>query len=452
MSTLLHITPARSLRGEVTVRGDKSISHRAAILGAIAQGETVLRGFLRGKDCLRTLGAVRALGVAVRGAPPEADAGEIRILGRGIEQLTEPENILDLGNSGTGFRLLAGLLAGRPFLSILTGDASLRRRPMRRIVRPLRQMGAHIEGRQEGQYAPLAIRGGDLQGITHRSPVASAQVKSAILLAGLSAGGETWVEEPSLSRDHTERMLQGFGVKLLRERPPDPASPAGGGRQGIRVGVSGGQALTGREVEIPGDFSSAAFFLVGALILQGSELVIRHVGVNPTRTGLLDVLTAMGARISVEHLREAAGEPVADLIVAAGPLRGTTVEGDLIPRLIDEFPVLCVAALFAEGETVIRGGQELRVKESDRIAAMAAGLRALGAEVEELRDGIRIRGCAGKLRGGRLQSFGDHRIAMALAMAALAASGETAIEGAEWIETSFPGFEETLQRVAQRET
>lgn len=437
MTKLLRITPARCLRGELTVPGDKSISHRAAILGAIAQGETTLRGFLRGEDCLRTLEAVRSLGVGVRETP----SGEIRITGKGIEQLSEPENILDLGNSGTGFRLLAGLVAGRQFLSILTGDASLRRRPMGRIVEPLRQMGARIEGRQGGQHAPLAIRGGDLRGIMYRSSVASAQVKSALLLAGLSADGETWVEEPSLSRDHTERMLEGFGVKLRRD--------------GLRVGLLGGQTLTGCEVEIPGDFSSSAFFLVGALVLPGSDLVIRQVGVNPTRTGLLDVLLAMGARIAQQNPREAAGEPVADLTVTAGPLHGTTVGGNLIPRLIDEFPILCVAALFAEGETVIRGAEELRVKESDRIAAMAAGIRALGGEVEELPDGIRIQGRPiqgrpGPLRGGRRESFGDHRVAMALAIAALAASGETAIEGAEWIDTSFPGFEETLEAVAVR--
>ncbi|MBI5380075.1 MAG: 3-phosphoshikimate 1-carboxyvinyltransferase [Nitrospirae bacterium] len=432
MTRSLRIAPARCLRGELTVPGDKSISHRAAILGAIAQGETTLRGFLRGEDCLRTLEAVRSLGVGVRETP----SGEIRVPGKGIEQLSEPENILDLGNSGTGFRLLAGLVAGRPFLSILTGDASLRRRPMGRIVEPLRQMGARIEGRQGGQHAPLAIRGGDLRGIMYRSPVASAQVKSALLLAGLSADGETWVEEPALSRDHTERMLEGFGVKLRRD--------------GLRVGLLGGQTLTGREVEIPGDFSSSAFFLVGALVLPGSDLVIRQVGVNPTRTGLLDVLLAMGARIAQQNLRGSAGESVADLTVTAGPLHGTTVEGDLIPRLIDEFPVLCVAALFAEGETVIRGAEELRVKEADRIAAMAAGIRALGGEVEELPDGIRIQGRAGPLRGGKLESFGDHRVAMALAIAALAAAGETDVEGAEWIATSFPGFEETLQRVAVR--
>jgi 3-phosphoshikimate 1-carboxyvinyltransferase len=432
MTKLLRIVPTRCLRGELTVPGDKSISHRAAILGAIAQGETVLRGFLRGEDCLRTLEAVRALGAAAREAP----SGEIRIAGGGMERLREPEDVLDLGNSGTGLRLLTGLLAGRSFLSILTGDASLRRRPMGRIVEPLRQMGARIEGRQGGQYAPLALRGGDLRGILYRSPVASAQVKSAILLAGLSAEGETVVEEPALSRDHTERMLEGFGAKMHRE--------------GTRVGLLGGQTLTGREVEIPGDFSSSAFFLVGALVLPGSDLVIRHVGVNPTRTGLLDVLSAMGARIGLEQPRGSAGEPVADLTVTARPLRGTTVERDLIPRLIDEFPILCVAALFAEGETVVRGAEELRVKESDRIAAMAAGIRALGGEAEELPDGIRIQGRTGPLRGGKLESFGDHRVAMALAIAALAAAGETDVEGAEWIATSFPGFEETLQRVAVR--
>lgn len=432
--TQFFLSPARRLEGEIVVPGDKSISHRAVILGGIAHGTTEIQGLLRGDDVLRTLAAFRCLGVSIR------DEGDIvRIDGRGLAGLGEPDDVIDLGNSGTSIRLLAGLLAGRPFLSILTGDDSLRRRPMRRVADPLRQMGARIDGRDDGNLAPLVVRGGGLRGISYLSPVASAQVKSAVMLAGLSAEGETSVTEPGLSRDHTEKMLTAFGAGVRRE--------------GLKVAVEGNDRLKACCVDVPGDFSSAAFFIVGATILPGSDLTIRRVGVNPTRTGLIDVLRNMGARIELESLTETGGEAMADIRVRSAHLKGITVAPEIVPRMIDEFPVLCIAAAVAKGETTVSGASELRVKESDRIAAMAGVLRAFGIESVEAPDGVTIRGRGGAPEGGtsgrRIHSYGDHRVAMSAAILALAAPGETVVEDTACVATSFPGFLDLLRSVAR---
>lgn len=394
------------------------------MLAAIADGETRIHGFLEGADCLATLRAIEAMGVTVT---REDDV--LHIAGVGREGLSAPGAPLDLGNSGTSMRLLAGLLAGQSFDSELTGDASLRRRPMGRVIEPLRRMGAEIAG-ESGDTAPLRIRGGrELHGIRYRSPVASAQVKSCLLLAGLYADGETAVEEPAASRDHTERMLEAFGVEVSR----------GGNTAGLR----GGQRLTGGSLHIPGDLSSAAFFLVAAAIVPGSELRIESVGVNPTRAGVLDILRAMGADIAVENPREQGAEPVADLRVRGGGLKGIEIDPALVPLAIDEFPAIFVAAACAEGETVLRGAQELRVKESDRIAAMAEGLTVLGVDCEALPDGIRILG--GPLSGGVVDSHGDHRVAMAFAVAAARAEDPITVRDVANVDTSFPGFVEAAQ-------
>ena len=429
----LVIEPSRGLAGEIVPPGDKSLSHRAAMFAAIAEGDTEITGFLRGEDTLNTVRAVRQLGIPVE----EDGPGTFLVRGRGLNGLREPASVLDLGNSGTGMRLLAGLLAGQGFFSVLTGDQYLVKRPMGRITDPLRRMGATIDGRSGGTLAPLAIRGAGeaTRPLDFRSPVASAQVKSAVLLCGLYAAGTTTVEEPRKSRDHTERMLRFFGVEVQEE--------------GLRVSVRGRQPLRPRgRLVIPADISSAAFFLVAAAIVPGSDLVVRNVGVNPTRTGVLDVLAAMGADLSLERRREEAGEPVADIRVRHRGLRAARIGGDLIPRLIDEVPVLAVAAAFAEGTTVISDAAELRVKESDRIATMAAELRKLGAQVRELPDGMEITG-RGRLTGAVTESHGDHRIAMSLAVAGLAAAGRTVVRDASWIDTSFPGFAGMLRQTMQ---
>lgn len=418
-----------AVSGAVRVPGDKSISHRALLLGAMAHGTTEIRGLLQGDDCRATMTALRALGVEILESPD----GTLCVHGRGPEAWREPESILDAGNSGTTLRLLAGLLAGRPFYSLLTGDASLRRRPMRRIVDPLRAMGATVLGRAQGGFPPLAIGGGGLCGIAWRSPVASAQVKSAVLLAGLQAAGETSVTEPLLSRDHTERMLSAFGLAPRRD--------------GTTVTVPGGSRLTAAALAVPGDLSSAAFFLVGAAAGSPGALRIRDVGVNPTRTGLLDVLERMGAEVRCEHGRLVAGEPVADLVVRGRGLRGVRVGAELIPRLIDEVPALAVAAALAEGETVISGAAELRVKEVDRLSAVAEELGRMGAAISATQDGFRIQGRE-RLRGAAVSSRGDHRMAMSLAVAALFADGETVVRDVACANTSFPGFARVLAEAA----
>jgi 3-phosphoshikimate 1-carboxyvinyltransferase len=424
------ISPPLRLRGAVIVPGDKSISHRAAILNAVAAGPATVENFLPADDCLATLDCLRALGVSWSLERSGDERARLSLTGRGIDGLRESADALDARNSGTTMRLLAGLLAGRPFLSIITGDESLRSRPMGRVILPLREMGAQIRGRDGDSLAPLTIRGGPLRGIHHRSPVASAQVKSALLLAGLQAEGETTLEEPARSRDHTERMLRAMGADLREEGDALRLSP-------LR------QDLTPLDLHVPGDFSGAAFWLVAAALHPDAEISLSDVGVNPTRTGLLDALREMGADIAVSGERVIGGEPVADLRVRSSKLKGIVVEGPAVVRLIDEVPALAVAAALARGRTVIRDVGELRVKESDRILATAQELRKLGAQVEERPDGLIIEG-VGALRGAPCDSRGDHRLAMALAVAGMAAQGETALSGAEAASISYPGFWEHL--------
>jgi len=419
------VREVKRISGRIQVPGDKSISHRALILGALAHGDTEITGLSPGADVCSTRRCLAALGVGLT----EED-GAVVVHGTGPEGLKEPQGPLDCGNSGTTMRLLAGVLAGRPFSSTLIGDDSLSRRPMGRIIRPLRLMGARISARED-DFAPFTIQGGGLRGIHYELEVKSAQVKSCLLLAGLQAHGETMVVEPSPSRDHTERMLSYLGAPIAVE--------------GKAVRIRCGE-LQARPITVPGDFSSAAFFLAAAAALPGAELLIENVGVNPTRTGLLAVLREMGADISLSSERVVGGEPVADITVRGRGLAAVEVGGEIIPRLIDELPVLFAIATQAEGETVIRDAAELRVKESDRIAAMAENLRRLGAKVKELPDGMAIEGPT-KLKGAELVGFSDHRVVMASSVAAFYAQGETVIHGAEWAEISFPGFFSLLAEV-----
>ena len=423
------ITPGKPLRGTISVPGDKSITHRAIILTGLADGIGTIKRYCRGEDCLNTMRALQALGVKI-----EETVDELRVHGKGLWGLTEPGGIVDCGNSGTGIRLLTGLLAGQDFFTVLTGDASIRRRPMGRIVKPLREMGATIAGRKGGELAPLAVTGTTLRAISHLSPVASAQIKSSLLLAALFAKGTTRLSEPRLSRDHTERLFQFFGLPLKREG----TTLVMDGRPSV-----GWTAVP--EITVPGDLSAAAFFIVAATIVPGSDVTITSVGINPTRTGLLDVLNRMGADIQLLNKREDAGEPVADIRAKSASLRAVTIGPDLIPQTIDEFPILCVAAAVAEGETVIGGAEELRVKESDRITTMATELRAMGAQITEKPDGMLIKGLGHSNENGRLtaavgQSHGDHRVAMALAIGGLTASSDTVVNDTDCIETSFPDF------------
>ncbi|MFZ3130745.1 MAG: 3-phosphoshikimate 1-carboxyvinyltransferase [Desulfosporosinus sp.] len=421
--------PISGVEGEVVVPGDKSISHRAALLGGMAHGETHVSNFLLGQDCLSTLRCLNQLGV-----PSERQGTEVWIRGEGMEAWTEPTDVLDAGNSGTTLRLMLGALAGSQFVVTLTGDESLRSRPMRRVTDPLKQMGAQIMGRFGGNLAPLTMRGGHLHGQTIRTSVPSAQVKSAIILAGLRASGETRVEEPALSRDHTERMLRGFGVEVQS------------GKTVVRV--RGGARLTGRDVSVPGDISSAAFFLVLGSLAGRGEIILPNIGVNPTRTGIVDVLGAMGADIELIDASEICGEPRATLRVRSAKLQGIEIGGDMIPRLIDEIPILAVAASLAEGETVIRDAAELRVKETDRIRTVAEGLNALGAKVEELPDGLRIQGQP-SLRGGQVSSLGDHRLAMAWAIAGILSKEGVSVEDMAAADVSYPDFLAVLKKVAR---
>ncbi|MBW2690297.1 MAG: 3-phosphoshikimate 1-carboxyvinyltransferase [Deltaproteobacteria bacterium] len=423
------VTPAKSLRGEVSVPGDKSISHRSIMLGSLAEGTTRVSGFLMGEDNLATWKAFVAMGVSIHQTGPDS----LEIEGVGLDGLVEPGDVLDCGNSGTTMRLLSGLLAGQNFFSVLTGDKYLRKRPMKRIVTPLAAMGARIWGRNGGERAPLAIQGGSLNPITYASPVASAQVKSAVLLAGLSVAGETVVTEPHLSRDHSERMLTCFGADV---RPFD------GG-----VSLVGRPRLMAQDVIVPGDISSAAFFLVAGLVTPGAELTVRNVGINPTRSGIIDILTAMGGQLELLNIREQSGEPVADILVRHSRLKGIDISGDMVPRAIDEFPVISVAAALAEGTTTICDATELRVKETDRIEAMVCELSKLGAQVEARPDGMVISGVE-QLNGGKVSSHGDHRIAMSLAVAALSARDAVTIEDTSCTETSFPGFWELLDNIS----
>jgi 3-phosphoshikimate 1-carboxyvinyltransferase len=425
MIDTLTLTPAAAgLHGEIVLPGDKSISHRAVMFAAIAQGESRIRNFSGGGDNRSTIRAFQTLAVNI-----SQTGAEVLVRGQGWKGLHAPTETIDCGNSGTTMRLLAGLLAGRPFISRLDGDASLRSRPMGRVLTPLREMGADIVSEGGDNRAPLRINGKNagspLHGIAYRSPVASAQVKSALVLAGLQARGETRIWEPVRSRDHTERMLPAFGGRLQVN--------------GTEVTVAGGQELRACDVEIPGDLSSAAFFIGAALVVPGSELYVRGIGLNPTRTGVLDVFRAMGGSLSVQNSREVCGEPVGDVVARFSALRGSEIDGELVVRAIDEVPIIAVVAALARGTTVIRGAQELRVKESDRLQALATALLALGVRVSELPDGLVIEG-GEPFRRSRVHSHGDHRIAMALTVAGLAAADDIVLEGVECVDISFPGF------------
>lgn len=408
--------------------GDKSISHRALMLNAIAEGEAIVSNLGPGADCASTLRCLKALGVDVESRPD----GTVRIAGSGLRGLREPGDVLDAGNSGTTTRLLTGLLAGQDFYSVITGDASLRARPMKRVIEPLRQMGGQLWARHGDSLPPMAIRGSNLTGIDYMLPVASAQLKSALLLAALYAGGATTVREPQLSRDHTERMLKSQGADLRVD--------------GRVITLMPGRPLSSVSLDVPGDISSAAFWLVAAVIHPDAEIVVRDVGINPGRTGILDALKAMGADVEVAPWGERAGEPVADLVARSSVLHSTRIAGELVPRLIDEIPVLAVAAAFADGETTFADAAELRVKETDRVAALVSELARLGADVHELPDGLVVRG-GRKLRGTMCQSYGDHRMAMALAVAGLVADGETTIDGSRAADVSYPAFWEELERL-----
>lgn len=415
------VLPGGDVTGEARVPGDKSISHRSIMLGALAEGTTRVRGFLEGDDALATVAAFRAMGVQIEGP----DDGRVTVHGVGLRGLQAPAEALDLGNSGTTIRLLSGLLAGQAFASELTGDVSLCRRPMGRVIEPLTLMGASIDS-AEGGRPPLKIAGGKpLQGIHYDLPMASAQVKSCVLLAGLYADGTTSVTEPAPTRDHTERMLRGFGYPVQCE-------------DGI-ISLAGGGSLRAADIDVPADISSAAFFLVAASIAPGSDLLLTHVGINPTRTGVLNILQLMGADISLRNQREVGGEPVADIRVRYAPLKGIEIPVEQVPLAIDEFPALFIAAACATGRTVLRGAEELRVKESDRIAAMAEGLTTLGITTQVLEDGIIIEG--GTPGGGVIRTFHDHRIAMAFAIAALRSEEEIRVLDCDHVATSFPGFD-----------
>lgn len=408
--------------------GDKSISHRALLLSSLVEGEVQIEGLLKAGDTLSTACCLESLGVQFEG-----DWDRLRVKGRGLQGFAEPENILDAGNSGTTARLLTGLLAGQSFASVLHGDASLRKRPMDRVTVPLRQMGAFIEGRQNGRMLPLFIRGGELRSICYPLPVPSAQVKSAVLLAGLLAEDTTEVKETHPSRDHTERMLQHLGAKISKDKNS--------------CRVQGGQKLNGEYIKVPGDISSAIFLLTAAVLAPEGELLLEEIGVNPTRMGAVHVLQEMGAQIELFNHRQHSGEPVADIRARGGvPLKGVRIAEERVPSLVDEVPVLAVAALFAQGQTEFRGAGELRVKETDRLHALSQELSRMGAAVEELPEGLIIQGKAG-LQGAKCHSHGDHRIAMALCIAALFAEGETLIQEAECVDISFPGYFDSLEKL-----
>lgn len=419
-------TPSKVTDASVTVPGDKSISHRALMLGSIAQGRTDIGGFLAGEDCLATLAAMRLLGVQIC----HDEATNLSIEGVGADGLKEANSDVDLGNSGTAMRLLVGLLCGQPFTSVLTGDESLKQRPMGRVIKPLSYMGARIEA--SDNTPPLTLRGGnELTAIRYEMPIASAQVKSALLLAGMRAKGRTIVVEPAVTRDHTERMMRSMGAEIFSAN-------------GV-ISIDGGQTLVGTRVDVPADLSSAAFVMLAAILAEKADILIRNVGVNPTRTGVIDILQRMGADIAVENSRIMGQEPIADIRVKSSPLQGGVVDTSLVSLAIDEFPVLFVAAAAASGTTTFSGISELRVKESDRIATMAEGLQTLGVQVEESADGALVHG--GRFVGGQVHSHGDHRVAMSLAIAGTVADGEVIVDDVAAVDTSFPGFSECLQSI-----
>ncbi|MBI5598502.1 MAG: 3-phosphoshikimate 1-carboxyvinyltransferase [Deltaproteobacteria bacterium] len=431
------VSPTKGLRGEITVPGDKSISHRAVIFGSIADGRTEINGFLEGEDNLATVSAFRKMGVEIR----RPSGGRLVIKGVGLDGLKEPDDVIDCANSGTTARLLAGLLSAQRFFSVITGDESLRKRPMKRLTLPLGKMGADITGRRGGAFLPLAISGKGLSGIRYGMEIASAQVKSSLLLAGLYAKGSTIITEPEKSRDHTERMLRRFAAPVRSD--------------GNTVEIKKARSLKGCRMEVPGDISSAAFFMVAAVITPSSEILIKVVGTNPTRCGIIDILRKMGAAIELINVEDN-DEPTADIVVRSSRLKGVSVSGAELLSAIDEFPILCVAAAFADGMTSIRGAGELRVKESDRIAVMAGSLKKIGVRVKELKDGIIIEGAgsagwmagkAGRVGGGIIESRGDHRIAMSMAVAGLASKRGVEIKGAGCVDVSYPGFFKYIDEV-----
>lgn len=430
---IAELTKAKYLKGEITPPPDKSISHRAIMFASIAEGKSIVKNFLKAEDPISTTNAFRMMGIEIE----EKAGNELVIHGKGLYGLKEPFDVIDCGNSGTTVRLISGILSGNPFFSVLTGDDSLKQRPMARVINPLKEMGADISARSSDKYLPMAIKGKVLKAINYTMPMASAQVKSCLILAGLYADSTTIITEPQKSRDHTERMLMAMGAEIEVE--------------GLTIKVKGeGSRVKGLkpiDITIPSDFSSAAFFIAGALIIPDSEILIRNVCVNPTRTGLLDVIKNMGGDVRVENMRDVSGEPVADIYCkSAGSLKAVKISGDIMPSLIDEFPILCVLATQADGVTEIRGAEELRVKESDRIKAMATELKKLGVELDEYPDGISIKGKA-SLKGATVESYHDHRIAMSLAIAALVAEGTITINNSSCVDISFPGFFEELKRI-----
>lgn len=415
------------LKGTIKVPGDKSISHRSVMLGAIAEGKTKVYGLLTGEDCLNTIDCFRKMGVQIK-----REGNYVEIDGTGFNGLKEPDEILDVGNSGTTIRLMLGILAGAPFHTCLIGDDSIAKRPMDRVARPLRQMGARIDGRKNGSFTPISIRGGGLKGIEYSSPVASAQVKSSILLAGLHAEGMTTVIEPQSSRDHTERMLKAFGCEVEID--------------GLKTAIRGKRALKGTTIKVPGDISSAAFFLVAGAIVPNSELTIKNVGINSTRTGIIDVLKEMGANIIIEETESGEIEPAADISIKTSNLKGIEIGGDMIPRLIDEIPIIALAATQAEGVTIIKDAEELKVKETNRIDTVVRELSKMGARIEATDDGMIIYGGT-DLRPSLVDSHGDHRIGMMLAIASCLAKGETVVENSEAISISYPNFFQHLEEL-----
>ena len=426
------ITRITGLKGTLTVPGDKSISHRAIMFGSLAEGTTTIHGFLKGADCLSTIDCFRKMGISI-----EEKEDTIYVHGKGLHGLHKPEKTLDVGNSGTTTRLISGILAGQNFDTVLSGDASLNSRPMGRIMKPLSMMGADITSIHDTGCAPLSIKGRSLNAIHYDSPVASAQVKSCVLLAGLYANGKTSVTEPALSRDHTERMLRSFGANIVSDKNTCTITPP--------------ETLHGQHIEVPGDISSAAFFIVAALITPNSEIIINNVGINDTRAGILKVCQDMGADITLLNAREEGGEPVADLLVKTSSLRGTIVEGDIIPALIDELPVIALMACFAKGQTIIKDAHELRVKESDRIAIMTENLGAMGADIIDTDDGFIINSRSDNtiptLHGASINCSMDHRIAMTFAVAGLNADGETIITDSDCVDVSYPGFFAQLKQL-----
>lgn len=420
MTSLKLKTNINRLNGKITIPGDKSISHRSVMFGSIAYGETKVTNFLPGEDCLSTISCFRKLGVTI-----EESDNQLRIIGKGFEGLTEPTEVLDVGNSGTTIRLLMGILAGRPFFSSLVGDESIGKRPMTRVTNPLSEIGARIDGRKGGSFTPISIRGGGLKPVNYHLPVASAQVKSALILAGLQAEGQSIIIEPEETRDHTERMIKKFGGEIHKDNQ--------------NIMVKGGQKLTATSIHVPGDISSAAFFLVAGAVIPDSEIVLENVGLNPTRTGIIEVMKKMGADLEIVQNEETSFEPFGDLIIKTSSLKGTVIEGDLIPKLIDEIPIIALLATQAEGTTIIKDAEELKVKETNRIDTVVNELKKLGAKIEATEDGMIIYGKS-VLSGGTVSSHGDHRIGMMLAIAALLCENEAELVNPEAISVSYPNF------------